>query len=39
VVVRYVQDMAAIQMTVEGKLPRYTVNALTRDLLEGFSKL
>ena len=39
VVVRYVEDMDSIQMTVEGKLPQKTMDALTRDLLDKLSAL
>lgn len=39
VVVRYVEAMDSIQMTVEGDLPSQTLDALTRDLLDKFSKL
>jgi len=39
VVVRYVEEMHAIQMTVEGDLPQNTLDALTRDLLDKLSKL
>ncbi|MEK7707620.1 MAG: hypothetical protein AAB380_06465 [Verrucomicrobiota bacterium] len=39
VIVRYVEDMDAIQMTVEGELPQQTLDALTRDLLDKLSTL
>ena len=39
VVVRYVEEMGSIQMTVEGDLPQKTSDALTRDLIEKLSKL
>ncbi len=39
VVVRYVQDMQRVQMTVEGDLPPQTVQALAQDLLEKMSAL
>lgn len=38
-VVRYVEEMDAIQMTVEGELPQKALDALTRDLLDKLSKL
>jgi hypothetical protein len=39
VVVRYVQGMDSVQMTVEGELPQPVTSALTRDLLDKVSKL
>lgn len=39
VIVRYVEEMESIQITVEGDLPEKTLQALTRDLLEKFSQL
>ncbi len=39
VVVRYVEGMESVQMTVEGELPEKTLEALTRDLLEKLSRL
>jgi len=39
VVVRYVQDPYSIQMTIEGELPRVTVDLLAGDLVGKFSKL
>jgi hypothetical protein len=39
VVVRYVEEIDAIQMTVEGDLPQKTLDALTRDLIDKLSKL
>ena len=39
VIVRYVEDMDSIQMTVEGGLPQPTQDALTADLLGKLSKL
>jgi hypothetical protein len=39
VVVRYVEEMFSIQMTVEGTLPPKTLDTLTRDLLDKLSPL
>jgi hypothetical protein len=39
VVVRYVEEMTCIQMTVEGELPQKTLDILTRDLLDKLSAL
>ena len=39
VLVRYVEEMNSIQMTVEGDLPQDTLDTLTRDLLDKLSKL
>ena len=39
VVVRYVEEMTGIQMTVEGELPQKTLDILTRDLLDKLSAL
>ena len=39
VTVRYVEDIDCICMTVEGELPETTINALTSDLLDKFSRL
>lgn len=39
VTVRYVEDTDCIQMTVEGELPEITINALTSDLVDKFSRL
>ena len=39
VIVRYVEEVDAIQLTVEGDLPQQTLDALTGDLLDKFSKL
>lgn len=39
VVVRYVEEMDAVQMTVEGELPQKTLDALTHDLLDKLSRL
>lgn len=39
VVVRYVEQVTSIQMTVEGELPQKTLDTLTRDLLDKFSAL
>ncbi len=39
VTVRYLEEMDAVQMTVEGGLPQKTLDALTRDLLDKLSKL
>jgi hypothetical protein len=39
VIVRYVDDMRSIQMTVEGELPPSTLDALTTDLLAKLSTL
>lgn len=39
IVVRYVDGMASIQMTVEGELPRQTIDALTADLRGKLSAL
>lgn len=39
VVVRYVDDMDSIQMTVEGELPQMVLEALASDLLEKLAKL
>ncbi len=39
VLVRYVEEMDNIQMTVEGDLPQHTLDALTRDLLDKLSVL
>lgn len=39
VVVRYVEDMDGVQLTVEGQLPRETLDVLTRDLVEKMSAL
>ena len=39
VVVRYVESMHCIQMTVEGDLPQPTIDALTSDLRSKFSAL
>jgi hypothetical protein len=39
VVVRYVEDMHGIQMTVEGDLPKQTVQALASDLCEKLAAL
>ena len=39
VIVRYVEEMDSIQMTVEGELPQKTLDTLTRDLLDKLSAL
>jgi hypothetical protein len=39
VVVRYVESMIGIQMTVEGDLPQATLDMLVRDLHDKFSRL
>lgn len=39
VIVRYVEDFSAIQMTVEGSLPQETLEALAQDLRDKLSKL
>jgi hypothetical protein len=39
VVVRYVEEMDAIQVTVEGDLPQKTLDALTHDLIDKLSAL
>jgi hypothetical protein len=39
VVVRYVQEMDSVRLTVEGDLPTKTSSELTRDLLDKLSKL
>ncbi len=39
VVVRFVEEMDCIQMTLEGELPQKTLDALTRDLLNKLSAL
>ena len=39
VIVRYVEDMCCIQMTVEGDLPQQTIDSLTQDLREKLSAL
>lgn len=39
VVVRYVEDSTGVQLTVEGQLPRETLNLLTRDLVEKMTAL
>jgi hypothetical protein len=39
VVVRYVEDMHYIQMTVEGDLPKQTVHALASDLRDKLAAL
>ena len=39
VIVRYVEDMHSVQMTVEGELPQETVEALTSDLTFKISAL
>lgn len=38
-VVRCVEGVESVQMTVEGELPEKTLEALTRDLLEKLSQL
>ena len=38
-VVRYVEDMRSIQMTVEGELPQQVLDVLTRDLLRKLASL
>jgi hypothetical protein len=39
IVVRYVQDMTTVQMTVEGVLPQDTIDTLTSDLLGKLSAI
>lgn len=39
VVVRYVEDMGTVQVTVEGELPEATLTTLVSDLVEKLSKL
>lgn len=39
VIIRYVEEMRSIQMTVEGELPPPTLDALTTDLLAKLSRL
>jgi hypothetical protein len=39
VVVRYVEQMRSVQMTVEGELPQETLDTLSRDLLDKLSAL
>jgi hypothetical protein len=39
VVVRYVEEMESVQMTVEGELPQKTLDAITHDLLKKLSAL
>jgi hypothetical protein len=39
VIVRYVEDLSSIQITIEGDLPENTAKALTSDLLEKQSRL
>jgi hypothetical protein len=39
VIIRYVEDMACIQITVEGDLPQQTIDSLVQDLFDKLSAL